>query len=234
MMKTYVLPLTLAGIFFAAAPVSWADDVLIASWNFNDEEERLAVSHGAGTMTLEMDEGFDWFGGTTENAVGDDPAGAAFSPQGGTDLANNGKGVTFALSMSGFTALNVSYATQGTGTGFTTQDWSWKVDEGDDFVSVGDPIEPPGSFATVAPTGLSEVAELTNADAAWIRVVFDGATGASGNNRLDNIQFNATPIPEPSTYAAVLGIVGLAVAVWRKRRGAGMRGHAKSAVPPLL
>jgi hypothetical protein len=35
---------------------------------------------------------------------------------------------------------------------------------------------------------------------------------------LDNFQFTATPVPEPSTYAAIFGVIALAFAAVRRRR----------------
>jgi len=46
-------------------------------------------------------------------------------------------------------------------------------------------------------------------------VTFSGATDSGGNNRLDNIQFNATAVPAPGALA-LLGVAGLIGA--RKRR----------------
>ncbi len=74
------------------------------------------------------------------------------------------------------------------------------------------------SFAT-ATVDFSSAPGLNNATAAYLRYTLSGATSASGNNRLDNIQFNATAVPEPSTLAlGVLGgLAGLAGVLWRKR-----------------
>jgi hypothetical protein len=51
-----------------------------------------------------------------------------------------------------------------------------------------------------------------------VRVTFEGATSDSGNNRIDNIQFNATAVPEP-TSGLLIGLGTLAcVALRRDRR----------------
>ncbi|TVQ60595.1 MAG: hypothetical protein EA378_10925 [Phycisphaerales bacterium] len=56
---------------------------------------------------------------------------------------------------------------------------------------------------------------LDFADNAIIRIVFDGATGSAGNNRLDNVQITGAFIPAPGAFA-LLGLGGLAAA--RRRR----------------
>jgi uncharacterized membrane protein affecting hemolysin expression len=63
---------------------------------------------------------------------------------------------------------------------------------------------------------LGTLSALDNASDAFLRVTFDGATGATGNNRLDNITLTA--VPEPSTYAALLGLLALGVVAYRRRK----------------
>ncbi|MFN9880335.1 MAG: PEP-CTERM sorting domain-containing protein [Planctomycetota bacterium] len=50
-----------------------------------------------------------------------------------------------------------------------------------------------------------------------MRVTFSGASSASGNNRLDNIQFSANAVPEPTT-GLLLGVGTLACAAFRRNR----------------
>jgi MYXO-CTERM domain-containing protein len=46
----------------------------------------------------------------------------------------------------------------------------------------------------------------------------DGGASAGGTVRLDNISFAATVIPEPSTYAALAGLMALGLHGWHRRR----------------
>ncbi|MGA1266859.1 MAG: MYXO-CTERM sorting domain-containing protein, partial [Phycisphaerales bacterium] len=151
------------------------------------------------------------FGGSDLNALNGDAAGGSFSIQGGTANGNNGAYLQFQLDMSGFTGLDISYATRGTSTGFSSQAWSWSTD-GVNFTT----------FETVTGTNnstfsvktLATLSAVDGAATAFLRVTFDGAASSTGNNRLDNMQFNATAIPAPGAVA----LVGLAGLVTTRRR----------------
>ena len=166
------------------------------------------------------------FGGTTLNATGGmstvttSPAalaivGGAASVPAGT-FGANGKSMVFAFSMSGFSNLAVSYAVQRTSTGFTTQQWDYSTD-GTNWSSAATITGILSSFAgggTNVATNLGVASDLDNAATAYMRVTFSGATAASGNNRMDNFQFNATALPAPGAIA----LIGLAGLVARRRR----------------
>ena len=166
------------------------------------------------------------FGGTTLNATGGmstvttSPAalaivGGAASVPAGT-FGANGKSMVFAFSMSGFSNLAVSYAVQRTSTGFTTQQWDYSTD-GTNWSSAATITGIQSSFAgggTNVATNLGVASGLDNAATAYMRVTFSGATAASGNNRMDNFQFNATALPAPGAVA----LIGLAGLVARRRR----------------
>ena len=124
--------------------------------------------------------------------------------------AANGKAMVFAFSMSGLSNLTVSYAVQRTATGFTTQQWDYSTDGTNWFnaATVG------GLAASFTVTNFTLASGLNNAASAYMRVTFTGATAASGNNRMDNFQFNADAIPAPGA-AALIGLAGL---VARRRR----------------
>lgn len=135
------------------------------------------------------------FAGSLINVEGDDPSGGSISIQGGTDNANNGAYIQFEFSMTNKESLEISYATRGTASGFTSQTWSWSTN-GTDFTD----------FGTIDDTNLTDFflveasapADLNNAATAYLRVTLEGATTTSGNNRFDNIKFVAGTLSSSS------------------------------------
>ena len=166
------------------------------------------------------------FGGTTLNATGGmstvttSPAalaivGGAASVPAGT-FGANGKAMVFKFSMSGLSNLSVSYAVQRTASGFTTQQWDYSTD-GTTWSSAATITGIGASFAggtTNVASTLGVASGLNNAANAYMRVTFTGATSATGNNRMDNFQFNATALPAPGAIA----LIGLAGLIARRRR----------------
>ena len=175
-----------------------------------------------GTTSTEI----NGFGGTTLNATGSMSTvttgmaalavvGGAASVPAGTYGAN-GKAMVFKFSMSGLSNLSVSYAVQRTASGFTTQQWDYSTD-GTTWSSAATITGIGASFAggtTNVASTLGVASGLNNAANAYMRVTFTGATSTTGNNRVDNFQFNADAIPAPGAVA----LIGLAGLVARRRR----------------
>jgi hypothetical protein len=183
----------------------------IAIWNFNDSN--LIVDHGTGVLTTDIIAANVLFAaGTTNNARLGNPAGQAVSLQGGSGTANNGRNLTFNVSTLGFSNIVVSFATQGTSTGFNNNQFQYSLD-GVTFVDFGPPYVPATAFGSVPLVfTLSSIAGLNdNANAAF-RIIFNGASSATGTNRIDNFVVEGTPsgVPEPATAALLLtGMSGL-------------------------
>ena len=192
----------------------------IAIWNFNDSN--LIVDHGSGLLTTNINAANVLFAaGTTNNARVGDPAGQALSLQGGTSTANNGRNLTFNVSTLGFSNIVVSFATQGTSTGFNNNQFQYSLD-GITFVDFGPPYIPATAFGSVPLvfTLTSIVGLNDNANAAF-RIIFNGASSATGTNRIDNFVVEGTPsgVPEPTT--AIMLLSGLSVLYrYRKTRRA--------------
>ena len=176
-----------------------------------------------GTTSTEI----NGFGGTTLNATGSMSTvttgmaalavvGGAASVPAGTYGAN-GKAMVFKFSMSGLSNLSVSYAVQRTASGFTTQQWDYSTD-GTTWSSAATITGIGASFAggtTNVASTLGVASGLNNAANAYMRVTFTGATSSTGNNRMDNFQFNADAIPAPGAVA-LIGLAGLVAS--RRRR----------------
>jgi hypothetical protein len=194
---------------------------------------------GSGTLYLDGTQGSsDWFvpatgssgtelngfGGTATNAsnglssVTTSPSALAFVNQ-----TANGKFAVFKFDLSSVVdPIEISFAAQRTSTGFTSQTWEWSTN-GTTYNLIGALVGGTtqgtlqDSFANSGILELPQFSDLSGQADAYVRVTFAGASASSGNNRMDNIQFNA--VPEPSTYAMLaLAGAGFAGYVIRRRR----------------
>jgi autotransporter-associated beta strand protein len=186
---------------------------------------------GSGTFYLDGSNGSsDWFvpaagstntelnafGGTITNTAGTDFSTTLSSPAalalvGGATTgpgnlpAANGKFAVFSFNMSGYQDLVVSYASQRTSTGFTSQIWEYSAD-GVSWNSAQTVTTIASSFGSGSGlTTLNTITGLNNVATAYLRLSGTGATAASGNNRYDNIQFNASTYTPPSGTATWTG-----------------------------
>jgi hypothetical protein len=191
-------------LIFAIPQPARADEVAI--WNFNDSD--LNVDHGSGSLTTNFNLANVVFtlGGSSINTRLGDVAGQSATLQGGTSNANNGRNLTFSLSTLGYTNIIVSFASQGTATGFTSNQFQYSLD-GATYVDFGVPYVPGTSFALFT-FDLSAIAGLNNNPNAAFRIVFNGATSSSGNNRIDNLVVEGTPLTEPIPEPASLFLLG--------------------------
>ncbi|HKV33104.1 MAG TPA: PEP-CTERM sorting domain-containing protein [Pyrinomonadaceae bacterium] len=191
----------------AASPAALADE--LAVWNFNDSN--LTVDHGSGTLVSNFNPANLLFAaGTTNNARLGHVAGQALSLQGGTGTANNGRHLTFNVSTLGFSNIIVSFATQGTSTGFNSNQFQYSLD-GINFIDFGLPYTPAGAFGSVPLVfSLVSIAALNNNPNAAFRIVFNGASSATGTNRIDNFVVEGTAVTNvPEPVSAILLLTGL-------------------------
>ena len=212
---------TLVLMFCAGIGSAQADEIAI--WNFNDSD--LNVDHGAGTLVSDfVSTNILFAAGTSNNARLGDPAGQALSLQGGSSNINNGRNITFNVSTLGFSNIIISFATQGTSTGFNSNQFQYSLD-GLNFIDFGAPYMPATAFGSVPMVfTLSSIVGLDNNPNVAFRIVFNGATSSTGNNRLDNFVVEGTSIetnaiPEPSTaFLLMSGLSGLLGARRLRRR----------------
>jgi hypothetical protein len=176
------------------------------------------------------------FGGTALNTTGSMSTtitgvaalGVSGGATSGGTTAANGKAMVFKFSMTNLQDLAISFAAQRTSTGFTgiaidtsangTSWSSWTTLTSS--YTAGPPEVYSGaiknSFVNTGVVSLSATSSLNNASTAYVRFTFTGATSSSGNNRLDNFQFNASTLVVPAPGAVAL--IGLAGLVARRRR----------------
>lgn len=229
--------LLLTAAFAAMAMVESQAQTLIAGWDFQtttnggtailatpNTQTSFVANFGTGTLFLNGTNGSSvWAAASELNAF----AGTAVNAGTGFSLSTtapaslalvnqtaNTKSIVFAIDMSGYEDLTISYATQRTGTGFTSQTWDYSTD-GVNWVNFDtvSGVEIPAAFGTVT---LATTAGLDEDATAFVRMTVAGNTSASGNNRLDNIQFNAVAVPEPAV-SMLLGSVGMVLLFRRKR-----------------
>jgi hypothetical protein len=233
--QKYIMKITSSLLLSAtllAIGASNAGGAVVAYWNFNslttstNNGTSYAATSGSGTITVGVaasdqagsNRGINSFGGTTNNVLNSDPAGQALTVQGGasesaTPVQNNGATLTIEVDLTGMEDVIVSYATQKTNTGFNSNQFSYSTD-GIGYTSVGSVYDLTTSFA-LKTFNLSSYSVLDNDSTVYFRITFNGATSNAGNNRIDNIQINATAVPE--TSAALLGALGV-LGLLRRRR----------------
>ena len=211
-----------AAVASATSPAVVASPLTYAA-NFGTATLYLDGTHGSSTFTTGVaNPQLTAFGGSAVNTA-DTSFSTTTSGAAALAIANstaNGNRMVFALSLTDLEALNISYSTQKTATGFTTQEWSYSTN-GTTFTTFDTKSWAAGTataFATVGAVTLdtSALTVLNGVETVYIGVTFTGATATAGNNRLDNIQFNAVAaVPEPG--AASLGAFGL-LGLLRRRR----------------
>jgi len=202
------------------------------SFNANFGSGTLSLDGANGSSVWSLSNELNGFAGTSVNAGGDFSTVAtgvgALGLIGGSGNAANGKQAVFIFSMSGYEGLSISLAAQRSATGFSSQHWEYSAD-GLNYQTIGTLLSGStagsitGNFSTSGVLSFDPLSGLDNVANAFVRVTFAGATSTSGNNRLDNIRFDASEIqslssiPEPGCPMLVgLGSV-LALGMRRRR-----------------
>ena len=226
----------------AMASLSQVRADLVAGWDFQtttnggtalavspNTPKQITANFGSGGLFLNGQNGSsDWFMPATGSTATELNAFSGTAINAGTGFSTtttgaaalallnqtaNGKSAVFRFSMAGFQDLVVSYATQRTSTGFDAHAWAFSTD-GLTWTDHQSVVPPPAPFGVLT---LNNITGLNGATDAYLRLTVSGATSGNGNNRIDNIQFNATAVPEP-TSMLLAGSVALGGVFLRLRR----------------
>jgi len=200
---------------------------VIAYWNFNDAGTgdyglagtgTLAADQGAGSISTNfIDANITNTAGSTINAISPDGSGSSLTLQGGTGVAgtdcadatgaNNGAWVDIAFDATGYENLEISYATRGTGTGFDCQEIEVSTNGGSSFSPVTTITGRRSTTFSLQGTPLPGAADDTAN--VVVRIIFRGATNASGNNRIDNLRIEGTEIPAAGVDYTASGSISI-------------------------
>jgi hypothetical protein len=171
-------------------------------WNFNDNvpatdvnwDQNIASQIGAGFITHNFTAAFS-YAGTTLNGEADEVTGGSFCPRGGVDVVeNNGNYFEMAMPTTGLQNLVLTYVTRGTSTGFNSQQFLYTTDGVNylEKITFTDPMSNSWTASQIRTVDFSDVPAANNNPNFKVRVVVDGATYATGNNRFDNIKVFGT------------------------------------------
>jgi endonuclease I len=221
MIRKLLLPL-----FSLACASSLLGDT-VAYWNFNSLSittasapgsggvpTTIAANQGTGTVSLTGWTGLvDDFSGSTINAISPDASGASLSL---TSNAGNGSYIELQLNLADFGDPVVTFATRGTSTGFNSGVWSYSVGGGAFTTISGVNTAMTSTTFALATVDLSAINAVDGQANVRLRYTLSGATNSTGNNRIDNIQVNATMTsdstpPVASTFAPLDNAVDVPV-----------------------
>lgn len=106
----------------------------------------------------------------------------------GTGSTANGKSLVFTVDMTNYSNLEISYAVQRTGSGFTSNTWDYSTD-GVNWTAIALVNNLPSSFGVISLPVISGFNNVTNL---FIRLTVNGSIATGSNNRFDNIKFQTS------------------------------------------
>ena len=177
---------------------------LIYYWNFNLDvpasgvnwTQPIPANIGTASISYTFTQAVS-FVGTTINGIVGEENGGSLSPLGGTDNVNNGEHFTMYIPTTGYENIVLSYPTRRTSTGFNTQEIKYTVD-GENWLTKEiidiTTFENNWVLGQLILVDFTETAGVNDNPDFAIRIVLNGVSGATGNNRFDNIQILGHPI----------------------------------------
>ena len=144
------------------------------------------------------------------------PAGTAASWGSGVNDPG-GNSMTLHFDATGFQDFTLRYDYRSTSTGCPSADFQYRVGDSGDYVSAGiHPYTRNAVFHAVS-VSLTSLPSLNGASSVDFRWVLAAGSG-SGTFQVDNLELTGTAVPEPRTYALVVGLALLVFAGYRRRR----------------
>jgi len=237
---------SLACLFVASIlSISSAQAVILAYWDMNSLGNNLpagttiGATDGAGTLRLTNDpanSGAQWNvkddSGTTINLQFDSVAGNSFEVRGGQ--AANGAFFDYLVDTTGYQDIEFSFAMQVSDNGYDQNSLQYSIDGGSNFLSFDiTATNATGNVNTTANTfGLddsgfslytfdfSDISGANDNSGLIIRPVFGGSgtAQASRGSNWDNVVFEGSAIPEPSTVAMLMGGLGATILLIRRTK----------------
>jgi endonuclease I len=142
------------------------------------------------------------------NAISPDGAGASLSLQGGgtaSPFPGNGTFIEIQLNLADYSDPIVTFTTRGTSSGFSTGTWSYSVAGGGFTTIAGVNTATTSTTYALATVNLTAINAVDGQSDVRLRYTLSGATSAVGNNRIDNLQVNATQTNDttPPTLSSV-------------------------------
>jgi hypothetical protein len=139
-------------------------------------------------------------------------------------VGDPGAAFTFNLSTTGMTLTGLSLDLMMLSVQTRSTTWSIQYGTGaspSSFSTLGTYADP-GLFGTTAVSFTqAQLAGMSNQANVWFRVAaLDVSTGSGNRDSFAIDNFSLTAVPEPSTYAAIAGVLALGLAFWHRRRKA--------------
>ncbi|MBE7498352.1 MAG: Ig-like domain-containing protein [Verrucomicrobiaceae bacterium] len=175
----------------------------VAYWNFNSLSiatasapgaggvpTSITANQGTGTVSLTGWTGLvDDFGGSTINAISPDASGSSLSL---VSNAGNNSFIELQLNLADFGDPIITFATRGTSSGYSSGVWSYSVAGGAFTMISGVNTATTSTTFALATVDLSAINAVDGQANVRLRYTLSGASSTTGNNRIDNIQVNAT------------------------------------------
>jgi hypothetical protein len=171
-----------------SAPATAGTVATIASWNFDTIPYTSPIPATVGTGSIDL----SGWGGTFTNFGGTTGQALALVP--GTSW--NGTYIEFDFSMTGYRALNISFATRWNGsTSFTSGTWSWSANGGAFTTLPGVNTAASSTSFEAKMVDFSGQTALNNAASVRLRYTLSGSTNSGANLRIDDFVVSATRTP---------------------------------------